>query len=61
MPGRFVYQARPTRKVQISAEVTASSGRLIIPEIGLEAGEWKVACPKEGTMAWMKQARSGSR
>jgi hypothetical protein len=59
MPGRFVYPARPTRKVQISAEVTASSGRLIIAEIGLDAGEWKVdlACPKEGTMAWMKRAR----
>jgi hypothetical protein len=59
MPGSFVYPARPTRKVQISADVTASSGRLIIAEIGLEAGEWKVdlACPKEGTMAWMKQAR----
>ena len=59
MPGRFVYPARPTRKVQISAEVTASSGRLIIAEIGLDAGEWKVdlACPKEGTVAWMKQTR----
>ena len=46
-------------KVQISAEVTATSGRLIIAEIGLDAGEWKVdlACPKEGTMAWMKRAR----
>jgi len=58
MPGRFVYPARPTRKVQISY-VTTSKGRLVIGEIGSEAGEWKVdlACPKEGTMAWMKQAR----
>ena len=33
MPGRFVYPARPTRKVQISAEVTASSvsGHLTAP------------------------------
>jgi hypothetical protein len=63
MPGRLVYPARPTRKMQISVDDTASNGRLVIAEIGLEAGEWKVdlACPKEGTMAWMKQTGPGSR
>jgi len=58
-PGRFVYPARPTRKVQITVEATDTKVRQVIAELGLEAGEWKVdlACPKEGTMAWMKQSR----
>ena len=60
MPGRFDYPVRPTRKVQISTEATSGHGNLLLLEIGVEAGEWKVvlACPKEGTMAWMKQARA---
>jgi len=59
MPGRFDYPVRPTRAVQIQADVTASNGVIVIAEIGLEAGEWKIvlACPKEGTTAWMNKAR----
>ena len=59
MPGRFDYPVRPTRRVDIQANVTASNGVIVIAEIGVEADEWKVvlACPKEGTMAWINQAR----
>jgi hypothetical protein len=42
MPGRFDYPVRPTREVQIQADVTASNGVIVIAEIGLEAGEWKI-------------------
>jgi len=62
MPGRFEYPARPTRKVQIN-DVTATGSRMVIAEIGLAAGEWKIdlGCPKAGTVAWLKQARAERR
>lgn len=60
MPGRFDYPVRPTRKAQISFELSSSNFYQLIAEIGLEAGAWKIvlACPKAGTMAWMLQARA---
>jgi hypothetical protein len=60
MPGRFDYPARPTRKVQISTEATTGHGTLLLLEIGVEAGAWKIVlgCPKAGTMAWIKQERA---
>ena len=59
MPGRFDYPVRPTVSAQINPDATAAKHTMLIVEIGVDTGEWKVvlACPKEGTVAWMNQAR----
>ena len=58
-PDRFTYPTRPTRLIRIEYDSGNHASVALLQEIALDGDVWKqvLPCPKEGTLAWMKQAR----
>ena len=58
-PDKFTYPVRPTRVIRIEYISAARATVALMQEVALDGDAWKqvLPCPKEGTLAWMKEAR----
>ena len=58
-PDRFTYPIRPTRVIRIEYDSGSHASVALLQEIAPDGDVWKqvLPCPKDGTLAWMKEAR----